>query len=177
MAGSDGSTQVGRRRITSWLVLPLVLSFAGLPIACGGGDETSEEAITKAQFVARANRICVKAAEVVGQRQANVFRKRPPETDEVLTFFRELGPLIHKAVDEIDAIPAPTGDEQQVAAIVDAGSEDADRIEQAVTDPSVLRTLHVEGLYRNLFRAFRAYGVDECAREVNPLLTTEGKGG
>lgn len=173
MAGSDGPNPVGRRKIAPRVVLPLVLFFAGVPIGCGGGEETTEEAITKAEWVARANRICVKAVKTISPQMNHTYRKHPPETDELLSLFQNLVPLLREVVDEIDAIPASQGDEQQIAAIVDGGTETADKIERGITDPGVQQELLAEGLFPKLFKASRAYGVTRCAAATNPFFTSE----
>lgn len=177
MAVSDGPGRTGPRRIGSWIVLPLLLAVIGLPTGCGGSDETSEETITKAEWVAQANRICLEAGKTIAPQMNSTFRKRPPETEDLLSLFRNLSPLVRKAIDDIDAMPPPAGDEQQVAAIVEAGNESADRIEQAITDPGVRQALGDEGFFPELFEAFRAYGVEQCARQTNPVPTKEGPGG
>ncbi len=148
----------------SWVVLPLALFIASVPLACGGGEEATERAITKAEWVARANRICIKAVKTISPQMNHTYRKHPPETDELLSLFQALIPALREVIDEIDAIPVPAGDEQQVAAIVGAGNETADRIEGGISDPSVRQELLTEGLFPKLFKASRAYGVKRVRR-------------
>ena len=177
MAGSDSPIRVGGRKIAPWFVLPLALAFTVVLTSCGGGDEASEETITKAEFVAQANRICAKAGETIGPQTNSVFRKHPPDTDELISWLRNVATLYRQAIPEIDAIPVPAGDEKQVAAILDAANETADRIEQGVTDPAVRRALLAEGVSPKIFRAFRDYGITGCARATNPIATRETPAG
>ena len=79
-------------------MLPLVLIFAGAPMACGGGEETTEETITKAEWVAQANRICVKAVKTISPQLNHTYRKHPPESDELLSLFQNLVPLLREVI-------------------------------------------------------------------------------
>jgi len=169
MVGTGGPSRVSRPRIAPWIVSALVVFFAAAPLACGGGEETTEEAITKAEWVTRADRICVRAGKTIGPQTDSVFRKHPPDTDELISWFRNLAPLYRQAILELDAIPVPGGDERQVAAILDAADGTADRIEQGITDPGIRRALLAEGVSPKIFRAFRDYGVTRCARVTNPI--------
>jgi len=176
MAGSDSPTRVGRRRVAPWIVLPLALAFTVVLTSCGG-DEASENATTKTEFVAQANRICVKAAKTIGPQTNTVFRKHPPDTDDLISWFRNLVPLYRQVIAELDEIPVPPGDGSQVAAILDAAGGTADKIEQGIADPGVRRALLAEGISPRIFSAFRAYGVTRCARATNPFTVKEGPGG
>jgi hypothetical protein len=173
MAGSKSPTQLRRRRIAPWMVSALVVLIPAAPLACGGGEETTEEVISQAEWVGRANRICVKAVKTISPQMNHTYRKHPPETDELLSLFQNLVPVLREVTDEFDAIPAPPGDEPQVAAIVDGGTETADKIEQGITDPGVRQELLAEGLFPKLFKASRAYGVTRCAAATNPFFTSE----
>jgi hypothetical protein len=133
--------------------------------------------VTKADWVMRANRICAKAAKTIGPHTASTFRKHPPNTDDLISWLRDLVPLDRQAMADIEAIPVPAGDEQQVAAINDANTETVDRLEQGITDPGVRRALLEEGFFPKAFNAFRAYGVERCAKAVNPFALKEAPGG
>ena len=169
MVGLDGPTRVWRPTVTPWVVCALVVLFAGAPLACGGGEETTEETITKAEWLARASRICVTAAKAIGPQTESVFRKHPPDTDELISWLRNVATLYRQAIPEIDVIPVPAGEEKQVAVVLDAADWTADRIERGVTDPGVRRALLAEGVSPKIFRAFRDYGVTQCARATNPI--------
>lgn len=109
------------------LVLSLTLLALLVAVGCGGSDETSS--LTKAQFVKQGNSIC----EDARRRQLSGVKKflgeRPPNFKSTEASQRELVaeagfPPIGAATEELSELEAPTGDESEVAAIVE-GLEDA----------------------------------------------------
>jgi hypothetical protein len=112
-------------RLTRALVLALsVVAF--LVVGCGGSDDsTAASPVTKAQFIKRADRICIKA-DNVQPRELNAYRGKykkqlkklgPVEYEE--TVVRDLTlPSVKTEIKELKSLKAPDGEEKQVNGII-----------------------------------------------------------
>jgi hypothetical protein len=95
-----------RARYPACLAIAAGLGFAG----CGGDGGSESQALTKQQFIARANAIC---AEAKGH-TAGFSEDFPsnPTPQQAQQFFKKVAPYSEQAADKIAALPAPAGDEQ-----------------------------------------------------------------
>jgi len=143
-------------------VLAVVLIVAG----CGGGDdETSTASITKAEFVKQADIAC---KDTIGRIQADflTFAKESkasstgaPTKQQTLELVDVvLVPNLKQEVDEFRALGAPSGDEDQVEAIVAALEEG---VEEAENDPEGTVERNAE-VWVTSSELASAYGLKDC---------------
>lgn len=125
--------------MTRNVLLPaLLLTLSPLFVACGGGDDAPSSAepepLTKAEFVTQAEEICAEGNQEL-EAAAEQFSAQPSE-EEITQFAEdELVPNIQQQHDDIAALGAPEGDEDEVQAILDSLQEGIDAVEQ---DPASL---------------------------------------
>lgn len=106
-------------KITKSVGVLLVVLWALIVAAGCGSDSSTGASITKAQFVKKANDIC---EETEGEKLklATEYLKKNPGTEEVDLVVPAAVPPLEKQVREIEALPAPEGDEAKVEAYLDA---------------------------------------------------------
>ncbi|MFL5891375.1 MAG: hypothetical protein ACJ75I_01390 [Solirubrobacterales bacterium] len=134
------------------VVVPLVGLVAGLVLAgCGGGSSSSTTgasgasgtsgaqgaALSKSEFVAKGNAICAKGSQEINAEAKKIFtsNQAPSQATQEKFVTDTVIPSIQQQIDGLDALPAPSGDEDQVQAIVDAAQSALDKAKQ---DPSLL---------------------------------------
>lgn len=99
------------------------LALAG----CGGGDETT--ALTKAEYVAKANAICVNEkkaleGEIEQYSEDRNLKYREPSAKVIEDVAEEvLLPSLERRIRKLKALAAPQGDEGEVAAIIAAAEK------------------------------------------------------
>jgi hypothetical protein len=128
--------------------------FAGLGlIGCGGADApaTAVPRLSKAQFVAKASRICTRTTrdlEAAGGRLS-------PATSEATFVRRDVGPIFRSALRKLTALRPPGADEAVVSEILDAARRGLARLD---ANPASLKA--PPGSRRDPFREFarRAIG-------------------
>lgn len=117
----------------------LVMLVAG----CGGDDETTEETVTltKTEFIKQGDAICKKGNDQ-SEKEAEEFAEENGFTlekasDEQLeeAVAEVLVPNLNQQAEEIDALGAPEGDEEQVEEIIVSLEGAADEIED---DPKIV---------------------------------------
>ena len=120
-------------------VVPLAGLIAVLAVAgCGGGDSSSSTAaLSKSEFLAQGNTICEKGDKAINEAGKKVFTQSqaPSQATQEKFVTDTVIPSIQSQIDAIDALPAPSGDEDQVQAIVDAAQSALDKAKQ---DPSLI---------------------------------------
>ncbi|MFL5869872.1 MAG: hypothetical protein ACJ75R_02235 [Solirubrobacterales bacterium] len=149
---------------------PARVAFAVLAAAaiagCGGGDASSRSSstgsapITKAGFLAEADRIChFTNARVEAAADDLVEADRRPPPGKVRTVvLRIVVPTLRSEVDAIRALGSPAGDAAQVEAILEATERG---IRQLAADPVAVLDRPPPAL-REAGRLARAYGSREC---------------
>ena len=129
-------------------------------VGCGGGSDTSTPtALSKAQYVKQANAICKKGQqereaavnEFVEENDVKPGESRGPELIEVVL------PTLRETFDELSELPAPKGDEDTVAEIIEAYEEPLGKIEE---NPGVALGYH-KFFYRPDKMAVD-YGLEDC---------------
>lgn len=129
----------GRKRVVLVLAAFVALAVGG----CGGGDSTS--ALTKAQFIKQADAICKKADETqlneLGRVEQELTGNAASRKNQERLVTEGGLPPIQEEAEEIAALGAPSGDEDQVDAIVEAieagvveGGEDPEKLESAFAE-------------------------------------------
>lgn len=140
--------------------LPALLLSLGLALTgCGGGgddEEAAPEPISKADFTTQANKICADgsaeldaAADALGD---------APTQEQIEGFAADtLVPNIQAQHDDIEALGAPEGDEDEVDAILAALQDGVDATE---ADPSAITS---GDPFAQANELAGAYGLTDCA--------------
>lgn len=111
----------------------LVMLIAG----CGGGDETTDETVTltKTEFIKQGDAICKKSGEQSEQEaeefaEENGFTLEKASTEQLEDAVGAvLVSTLRQQAEEISALGAPEGDEEQVEAIITSLESATDEIE------------------------------------------------
>ncbi len=114
-----------------------VLALAAVAAGCGGGDDSGDSSsatLTKAEFIKQADAICGDANDQ-SQKDAEEFAKENDFTlekaseeqleDAIAAVFV---PSLNQQAEELSALGAPEGDEEQVEAITNALEDTAAEI-------------------------------------------------
>ena len=115
----------------------VLVALAALVAGCGGGDETTDETVTltKAEFIKQGDAIC-KEGNDQSEEEAEEFAEENGFTlekasDEQLeeAVSEVLVPSLNQQAEEIDALGAPEGDEEQIEELVSSLETAAEEIE------------------------------------------------
>lgn len=149
---------MSRSSLLPALLLSLLLAVTG----CGGGDGEDDsgadaaEPISKADFIAQANTICADGSAEI-ETAADELGEAPTQ-DQIEQFATDtLVPNIQGQHDDIGALGAPEGDEDEVDAILAALQEGVDTV---AGDPS---TITSGDPFAEANELAGAYGLTECA--------------
>ena len=146
------------------MVLALSLAAAGLIVAGCGSDSSSSTttaALTKSEFLAKGNAICAKGNKEINQAANQTFQNnQKPSASEVNEFAtKTLIPSIQEQINGIKALPAPSGDEAQVTAIV-TGAQEA--LDKAKANPKLLTQNSSTDPFADVNKLTNAYGLTKC---------------
>lgn len=140
-----------------------LIAVAGFAAGCGGGDD--EEALSKPEFVKQANKVCTDFESTVEKAAEKAFAGLKSATDltpeKAREFFDAALPEFDKAVDEIEGLAAPEGDEDAVQEIIDAGRSDSQKIEDAEGD-EIKRFVTQDSATPEFDQKAEAYGLKDC---------------
>jgi maltose-binding protein MalE len=161
------------------LIVPLfaVLAIGVVAAGCGSSDdstgsteggETSTASITKAELIKKGDAICTAGNEAI-EEQAEEFAEEngidieKPTTEQQEEVVAEVvAPEIKVQAEEISALGAPSGEEEEVEAIVDAVESAAGEAEE---DPSVLVEGEGNGPFTEANELATDYGFKVCGEE------------
>lgn len=128
------------RRRMIWGLVPMAALVVGFCVAgCGSsGNSTSAEttaAISKAEFVAKGNAVCVKG-EKAQEAEINAYvkkhgleNKKPSKAQEAELVETVLVPNIQSQIDGVEALGAPSGEEPQVSSALELSQQTLEKIE------------------------------------------------
>jgi hypothetical protein len=144
---------------TSRAIRPLALAAvlaAGLAPA-GCGSSSNNTALSKPEFVVKANAICAEGNNKVESVEKSLGSK--PSPAQLSTFVTgTLVPSIQGQIDGVRALAAPSGGQTTITHMLDVAQED---LNKAKSDPALLAS------GQNPFASFAAlahrYGLTECA--------------
>lgn len=142
------------------LVLPamvLVVSGCG---SSGGAESTT--ALTKAQFLVKANAICKKAYREINQTYGKFSHANENTTTEAKRnqeAERIVPPALNKVVRELRALGAPSGEEERVDKILATWEEG---IEEGEKDPIALRGIEGKFAFEKAYEGLWGYGLTGC---------------
>lgn len=144
------------------LVLALFLAGSALVAAgCGGGGEDTTTSLTKAEFVKQANALCAKynkqmAADFAGfleeHRDGNSTPALAAEAVAKATI-----PATKKELEDLRAMPVPSGEEEEVEALLKRRQEALEKIE----DEPQFKT--AGDPFEEFNQPLTDYGLTECA--------------
>src|SRR5689334_23874566 len=116
-----------RRRLICGLAVTAPLIIGICVAGCGSSSSTTTEttaAISKAEFVAKGNAICVKG-EKAQEAEINAYVKRhglenkkPTKAEQAEMVETVFAPNIQSQIDAVTALGAPSGEEQQVESAI-----------------------------------------------------------
>jgi hypothetical protein len=127
-----------RRRMTCGLALMAALIVGVCVAGCGSSNSTSTEttaAISKVEFVAKGNAVCVKGekaqeAEINAYVKKNGLEKqKPTKAQNVEIVETILAPNIQSQINGVKALGAPSGEEQQVSSALELSQQTLEKIE------------------------------------------------
>ena len=138
---------------------------------CGGGDDTTSTAttgpetsttapapaLTKEQFIAQADAICAAGDETINAAVQALGNGQPSHAD--LQQFAQIAvPALQEQVDAIRALPPPSGDEEQITAMLDAVQDGVDKIK---SDPSAIEADPL----KQADQLAQDYGLQQCGSD------------
>lgn len=119
------------------MALAVLVALAAVVAGCGGGDDSDTSAsLTKAEFIKKADAICEEGNESINT-EVDEFAEEKGTTPEKMTKEQQeefveqvVAGEIHSQAEEIGDLGAPSGDEEQIEAMVEAVEGGADEIEE-----------------------------------------------
>ena len=135
----------------------VLLLLALLGAGCGS---SSEEALSKSEFVKQGNGICAKATEAREKAVVEILKGADPKASQKALQQEAADktvPYYEGAAEEIDDLGAPEGDETQVEELVDAMEEAAAQVK---ANPQTAITGNLP--FRKANEAAESYGLDAC---------------
>ena len=127
--------------------------------ACGSSGSDTTATITKAAFLKQGNAICANGNKEIDQASKNLGQNgEQPSQAQLEKFVNEtVLPSVEKQVAALEALPVPSGDEDQVQAILDAANQG---IDQGKQDPTSLTGN--SDPFAKASQLANEYGLTEC---------------
>jgi hypothetical protein len=119
---------------------------------------TSSAALSKPEFIAKADAICKQGNQAIGAAAKKAFPSKPSKAELNQFASATVLPAIQGEVDAIGALTPPAGDEDQVNQIV---TDVQAALDQAKKDPSVL-IANNPGVFAKANKEAKAYGLKVC---------------
>jgi hypothetical protein len=140
-----------------------LLAFGLLLAGCGGDSDSSTASISKAKFVKEASVACQKTENQIQRDYLAFLKTHSNVTKPTQAQYSELVstvfvPNIEKEIAELQALGAPSGDEDQVEAFIDAREES---IQIAEDNPQMLLTEGAKVTAKSAQIA-KEYGLGAC---------------
>lgn len=158
-----------RKRMICGLAL-LAALIVGICVAgCGSSSSSSTAtettaAITKAEFVAKGNAVCVKG-EKAQEAEINAYikkngleNKKPSKAQEAELVETVLVPNVQSQIDGVKALGAPSGEEQQVNSALELSQQALEKVE---ANPEL--AFGKENVFAAAGKQLHALGLKECA--------------
>jgi hypothetical protein len=159
------------RRRTLTVAAPIaVLLLAGLLVAgCGSSSSTTTTtaAISKAEFVAKGDAVCI-AGEKAQEAEVNAYfkkhgleNKKPTKAQEAELVETVLAPNIQHQINAVKALGAPSGEEQQVEEALATSQRDLEKVEAS---PELM--FAKQDPFHEAGQQLHAVGLTKCAAET-----------
>lgn len=148
---------MGMKTGLATVIAVLAMAAAG----CGGDDEeTTAEALTKEEFIAQADQICADGDAEINQAGEELTAGGQPSQSEVTEFISStVIPNIQDQRDEIAALGAPEGDEEEINAILE-GLDQA--VAAAEADPAAATSNSAANPFTEVNQLAQDYGLTAC---------------
>lgn len=146
----------------SFLLLFFLVGLAVVNLGCGSGEETTA-AVTKAQLLVRGDAICWEALKVQEAAFQDALKEGIEEEvtkfdpDRQKALIGQMTGSVHKMVDELSDLGAPSGEKAKVDRILAAYESGASQAEEK---PQVLLSGEA---FKNADAAARDYGFKKCS--------------
>jgi hypothetical protein len=140
-------------------ILAAALAASLIAAGCGeDGDEGNEApALTKQEWLLRANAACEAADKVMDREGRTVFAEGEPSQPVMRDYALEVVvPAFRRTIDDIRALGAPAGDEEVVEQLLTAQEQGTDRVER---DPL---SIFEDDEPSDADRLAAEYGLDSC---------------
>jgi hypothetical protein len=159
-----------RNAFAGWSSVGAMIAVGVLVAACGGSNSSSTSrtatpALTKAEFVAKANAICTKGNAQTQTATAAYVKKlglganaKPTNAQVAKVADAVLIPGAQAEIDAIKALGAPSGDQQTVNTILAAVQQAVDKVKR---NPALVNTN--PKLFAAANKLASAYGLTACA--------------
>lgn len=160
-----------RKGLIGGTALVAVLAFGVLVAGCGSSSSSTTTtettaAITKAEFVAKGNAICV-IADKAQEAEINAYAKKlglkedqePTKAQQAELVEAILAPNIQTQIDGVKALGAPSGEEQQVNSALEASQQALNKVK---TNPEL--AFAKESPFHAAGQQLHALGLTKCAR-------------
>jgi hypothetical protein len=121
-------------KLRAALALTAVVAFGAIAAGCGSsGDDSSTSDLTKAEFITKADAICQQGNQEIENAAKQQFggsgRPSGPEVSQFIT--QSVIPNTQSQVDQIRALGAPSGDEDQINKMLDTVEADVEKAKAA----------------------------------------------
>ena len=146
-----------------------IVAIAPVAAGCGEKDEsaatsTTTTALTKAQFLHDANKICKTQGDKVERASKQFFADAPANQEAPPKEIERFGektvyPAIQETIDRIKALGVPAGDEDEVTAYLDALQAGLDKLKQ---NPQQLAEGGSAPAFEHADKLAGDLGLDDC---------------
>jgi hypothetical protein len=151
------------------VLLAGVVAIAAVVAGCGSSDDSSDTtALTKQQFIVQADAICKKGNNEIDEgfesfaKENNIPQNQEPSKEQGKELVETvLVPNLDTQSEEIRALGAPSGDEDEVSAMLDSLDES---VEEAEDDPEAIFDSKSDPFAKPDELA-RDYGLKVCGQE------------
>ncbi len=145
-----------------------VVAIVVIVTGCGSSSDDGTTALTKAEFISQADAICKKGDNEI-QSEFETFEKEnglkegeePSKAQKVEVAETIVTPNIKGQSEALRALAAPSGDEDEISAMLDALDEG---VEEAEADPAVLFSAKTTP-FKPASKIAKEYGLTACGQE------------
>ena len=146
-------------KLRAALALTAVVAIGAIAAGCGdSGDDSSTSDLTKSEWIAKADAICQQGNQEINQAAHEQFGNQKPTAADIQQFVTGTAiPNTQSQVDQIKALGAPSGDEDEVNKLLETVQADIDK---AKSDPS-----NSENDFDDSNALAKQYGLKVCGQD------------
>jgi hypothetical protein len=141
------------------IVSPFLCLAAALVAGCASGGGSAETSLTKKQFVAKASSICQEAEQEEIKLIGSFSKSHPDAKNEEELVEPAFIPPAEKMIRELGTLGAPSGDENEVKAIVE---ELENGLSETKKEPKALLNPNTNP-FKEADKLAREYGIKACS--------------
>jgi hypothetical protein len=143
-----------------------VVAIAVIAAGCGSSSNDTTSALTKAEFISQGDAICEKGNKEIETgfeafMKENGIKGEPSKAEGVELSETVLIPSVKNQSEELRALGAPSGEEGEISAMLDALDE---AVEEAEEDPEALLASESDP-FGPANKMATEYGLKVCGRE------------